>query len=45
MMAHLFEQIAPSGAQSKITMTLSSGKSGRKNAGFCAMVAQNEFSL
>jgi hypothetical protein len=45
MMAHLFERIAPSGAQSKMTMTLSSGKSGRKKGGVCAMIAQNEFSF
>jgi hypothetical protein len=28
-----------------MTMTLSSGKSDRKNGGVCAMIAQNEFSF
>jgi hypothetical protein len=45
MMADLFERIAPSGAQSKMTMTLSSGQSVRKDGGGCAMIAQNEFSF
>jgi hypothetical protein len=44
-MAGLFEQIALSGAQSKMTMTLSSDKSDRINGGVCAMIAQNEFSF
>jgi hypothetical protein len=42
MMADLFERIAPVWAQSKMTMTLSSGKSDRKNEGVCAMITQNE---
>jgi hypothetical protein len=45
MMAHLFERIAPSWAQSKMTMTLSSGKFDGKNSEVCAMIAQNEFPL
>jgi hypothetical protein len=45
MMAHLFERIAPPWAQSKMTMTLSSGKPDRQNGGVCAMIAQNEFPL
>ena len=45
MMAGLFEQIALSGAQSKMTITLSSDKSDRINGGVCAMIAQNEFSF
>jgi hypothetical protein len=28
-----------------MTMTLSSGKTGRKKGEFCAMIAQNEFSF
>jgi hypothetical protein len=45
MMAQLFEQIAPSGAQSKMTMTLSSDQSDRKKGGVCAIITQNEFSF
>lgn len=45
MMADLFERIAPSWAQSEMTMTLSSGESDRKSGGVCAMIAQNEFSF
>jgi len=45
MMADLFERIAPPWAQSKMTMTLSSGESDGKNSGVCAMIAQNEFPL
>jgi hypothetical protein len=45
MMAYSFERIAPPWAQSKITLTLSSGQSDRKNGGVCAMIAQNEFFL
>jgi hypothetical protein len=45
MMADLFERIAPSWAQSEMTMTLSSGESDRKRGGVCAMIAQNEFSF
>jgi len=45
MMAHLFERIAPSWAQSKKTTTLSFGKFDRKKGGVCAMIAQNEFSF
>jgi hypothetical protein len=45
MMAHLFGRIAPSWAQSKMTMTLSSGKFDGKNSEVCAMIAQNEFPL
>lgn len=41
-MADLFGRIAPSWAQSKIMLSLSSGKSDRENGGFCAMIAQNE---
>ena len=45
MMAQLFERIAPSWTQSKMTMTLSSGQPDRKNGGVCAMITQNEFSF
>jgi hypothetical protein len=41
-MADLFERIAPSWAQSKITMTLSSGQSDRRNGGVCVIITQNE---